>query len=106
MALPARLQDIAQQEAARQFEAVAQVLLGTRGAIVAAQEVATSAPDGHTLLLAPSTNAVFPAIYGKTLSYDAEKAFAGISYVASVPLIIVAPIDGAKDLKQLIVMLR
>src|SRR5690242_83381 len=28
--------------------------------------VATSPPDGYTLLLAPSTNAVFPAIYGKT----------------------------------------
>lgn len=68
--------------------------------------VATSPADGYTLLLAPSTNAVFPAIYGKTLSYDAEKAFTGISYVASVPLIIVAPADGAKDLKQLIAMLR
>ncbi len=68
--------------------------------------VATASPDGYTLLLAPSTNAVFPAIYGKSLSYDAEKAFTGISYVASVPLIIVAPADGAKDLKQLIAMLR
>ena len=68
--------------------------------------VATAVPDGYTLLLAPSTNALFPAIYGKTLTYDAVNAFAGISYVASVPLIIVVAKDGAKDLPELIAMMK
>ena len=68
--------------------------------------VATAVPDGYTLLLAPSTNALFPAIYGKTLTYDAVNAFAGISYVASVPLIIVVSKDGAKDLPELIAMMK
>ena len=68
--------------------------------------VATAAPDGYTLLLAPSTNALFPAIYGKTLTYDPVNAFAGVSYVASVPLIIVVPMDGAKTLAELIAMMR
>ncbi|MBS0549534.1 MAG: tripartite tricarboxylate transporter substrate binding protein [Proteobacteria bacterium] len=78
---------------------------GASGAIGTAQ-VAEAKADGYTILMAPSTNAVFPAIYGKTLSYDPEKAFTGISYVASVPLIIVAPTTGAKDLKALIALLR
>ena len=68
--------------------------------------VATAAPDGYTLLLAPSTNALFPAIYGKTLTYDPANAFTGVSYVASVPLIVVVPMDGAKTLAELIAMMR
>jgi tripartite-type tricarboxylate transporter receptor subunit TctC len=68
--------------------------------------VATAAPDGYTLLLAPSTNALFPAIYGKTLTYDPVNAFTGISYVASVPLIIVVAPEGAKDLRELIAMMK
>ena len=68
--------------------------------------VATAAPDGYTLLLAPSTNALFPAIYGKALTYDPANAFTGVSYVASVPLIVVVPMDGAKDLRELIAMMK
>jgi tripartite-type tricarboxylate transporter receptor subunit TctC len=78
---------------------------GASGAIGTAT-VADARPDGYTILLAPSTNALFPAIYGKTLTYDPVKAFTGISYVASVPLIIVVPANGAKDLKALAAMLR
>jgi tripartite-type tricarboxylate transporter receptor subunit TctC len=68
--------------------------------------VATSAPDGYTLLMAPSTNALTPALYGKALGYDVVNGMTGISYVASVPLIIVVPVDGAKSLRELIAMLK
>ncbi len=78
---------------------------GASGSIGTAA-VATAAPDGYTLLLAPSTNALFPAIYGKTLTYDPVNAFAGISYVASVPLIVVVAKDGAKDLRELIAQMK
>jgi len=78
---------------------------GATGAIGTAT-VAGAAPDGYTILLAPSTNALIPTLYGKTLSYDPVKAFTGISYVASVPLIVVVPTNGAKTLKELIAMLR
>src|SRR4051812_32311062 len=47
--------------------------------------VAESKPDGYTLLMAPSTNAMTPALYGKAVGYDFVHAFTGISYVASVP---------------------
>jgi len=68
--------------------------------------VAESRPDGYTLLMAPSTNALTPALYGKALGYDVVNGVTGIAYVASVPLIIVAPIDGAKTLPELIAMLK
>ena len=68
--------------------------------------VAASAPDGYTLLMAPSTNALTPALYGKALGYDVVNGVTAISYVASVPLIVVAPIDGAKTLPELIASLK
>jgi tripartite-type tricarboxylate transporter receptor subunit TctC len=74
---------------------------GNIGSAMAAQ----SAPDGYTLLMAPSTSALTPALYGKAVGYDVH-AMAGISYVASVPLIIVAPTGGAKTLPEMIAMLK
>lgn len=68
--------------------------------------VADSKPDGYTILMAPSTNALTPALYGKALGYDPVTAFTGISYVASVPLLVVVPMDGAKTLAELIAALR
>ncbi|MBN9087240.1 MAG: tripartite tricarboxylate transporter substrate binding protein [Reyranella sp.] len=68
--------------------------------------VAQAAPDGYTLLMAPSTNALTPALYGKTLGYDVVNGVTGISYVASVPLIVVVPTDGAKTLRELIATMK
>jgi len=68
--------------------------------------VAQAAPDGYTLLMAPSTNALTPALYGKALGYDIVNGVTGISYVASVPLIIVAPSDGPKTLPELIAAMK
>jgi tripartite-type tricarboxylate transporter receptor subunit TctC len=67
--------------------------------------VADSKPDGYTLILAPSTSALTPALYGKSLGYE-PSALTGISYVASVPLIVVGPADGPKTLSELIAVLR
>lgn len=78
---------------------------GASGNIGAAM-VAGSPPDGYTLLLAPSTNAMTPALYGKALGYDVVNGVTGISYVASVPLIVVVPVDGAKTLAELIATLK
>ena len=68
--------------------------------------VAEAKPDGYTILLSPSTSALTPALYGKALGYDPINAFTGISYVASVPLIVVAPMDGPKTLRELIDAMR
>jgi tripartite-type tricarboxylate transporter receptor subunit TctC len=68
--------------------------------------VAEAKPDGYTLLFSASTMAMAPALYGKQVGYDPVNGFAGVAYVASVPLIIVAPMDGATTLQELIAMLR
>lgn len=78
---------------------------GASGSIGSAM-AANSPPDGYTILMAPSTNAMTPALYGKALGYDVVNAVTGIAYVASVPLIIVVPVDGAKTLPGLIAMLK
>lgn len=78
---------------------------GASGNIGAAM-VAGSAPDGYTILMAPSTNALTPALYGKALGYDVVNAITGVAYVASVPLIVVAPADGPKTLPDLVALLK
>jgi tripartite-type tricarboxylate transporter receptor subunit TctC len=68
--------------------------------------VADAKPDGYTILFSASTMAMAPALYGKQVGYDPVNGFEGIAYVASVPLIVVVPADGAKSLAELADMLR
>ena len=68
--------------------------------------VADAKPDGYTILFSASTMAMAPALYGKQLGYDPVNGLAAIAYVASVPLILLAPMDGAKSTPELVGMLR
>ena len=74
---------------------------------VAANVVARSPGDGYNLLAgAVSTNAIAPFMYGN-LPYDAEKAFAPVTLLASIPnLIAVHPSLPAKSLKELIALAK
>jgi len=71
--------------------------------IVAAEIVAKAAPDGYTLLIAPSgPMAINPAVYGK-LPYDPVKDFAPISLLAEFPLLLaVGAEQPVKSVKELI----
>jgi len=77
------------------------------GTVIAAQSVARSAPDGHTLFLAPVTTlAIGPSIY-KSLPYDTVKDFAPIGLVASAQFALVAnPSLGANSLPELIAIIK
>ncbi|CAN5837159.1 tripartite tricarboxylate transporter substrate binding protein [soil metagenome] len=68
--------------------------------------VADAKPDGYTILFSASTMAMAPALYGKTLGYDPVNGLQAIAYVASVPLIVLVPADGAKSAAELTAMLR
>jgi len=68
--------------------------------------VADAKPDGYTILFSASTMAMAPALYGKQVGYDPVNGFDAIAYVASVPLILVVPANGAKSIAELIDMLR
>ena len=70
--------------------------------IVAAELVAKAAPDGYTLLMAPSgPMTINPAIYAK-LPYAPEKDFAPISLLAEFPLLLVVgaeqPVKSVREL--------
>lgn len=59
------------------------------GSVIAAEAVAKSPADGHTLLMATSTTlAINPSIY-RSLPYDPVKDFVPIAMVASVPFVLV-----------------
>jgi tripartite-type tricarboxylate transporter receptor subunit TctC len=63
--------------------------------------VARAAPDGYTLLIAPSSHAIHPATYSK-MPYDTETAFAPISLLVAEPYVLVVnpslPVETVEDL--------
>ncbi len=72
------------------------------GTIIGTQAVATSAPDGYTLLMGTFANAVNPSLNAK-LPYDAERAFAPVSLLArSFNLVVVNPASPIKSMADLI----
>jgi tripartite-type tricarboxylate transporter receptor subunit TctC len=77
------------------------------GTVVAAQAVARSAPDGHTIFLAPITTlAIGPSVY-TNMPYDTVKDFAPIGLVGSAQFALVAnPSLGANTLPELISVIK
>ena len=76
------------------------------GGTLAANLVAGAATDGHTLLLNSMAHAVTPAVYSK-LPYDTLRDFAAISQVAGVPnVLVVAPAQGLRSVKELIALAK
>jgi tripartite-type tricarboxylate transporter receptor subunit TctC len=58
------------------------------GTVVGSNMVAKAAPDGHTILVAPSPLATNATLY-KQLPYDPAKDFAPIARVADIPFVLV-----------------
>lgn len=76
------------------------------GGNIATEQVAKAAPDGHTLLMAFSSHASNPALYGK-LPFDINRDFSSITLVASAPMVVTTnPKFQAKTLGELIAYAR
>jgi tripartite-type tricarboxylate transporter receptor subunit TctC len=76
------------------------------GTVIATEMVARSPADGHTLLLMANSFTINPAVRSK-LPYDSLKDFAGVSRLATVPVIFsVHPSVPAKTFKELIALAR
>lgn len=73
------------------------------GTTVGAEQVARSAPDGYTLLMATSTTLAINKSLYKKLPYDPAKDFAPIALVAAVPFaLVVNPSLPVKTLAEFI----
>jgi tripartite-type tricarboxylate transporter receptor subunit TctC len=77
------------------------------GGSLAAEFVANSAPDGHTLLVgAQGPNAVNPGLI-KNMPYDSQRAFAAISLTATNNLLLAVPASlSAKSVRELIALAK
>jgi tripartite-type tricarboxylate transporter receptor subunit TctC len=69
-----------------------QVIVENRPGLPGTTAVAKSAPDGYTLMLTSNGHTIAGAI-NKSLQFDPVKDFAGVSRVASVPLVAIVPPD-------------
>jgi tripartite-type tricarboxylate transporter receptor subunit TctC len=66
--------------------------------------VAKSAPDGHTLMVTSNGHTI-AAVINKNIAFDPVKDFAGVTVIASVPLVAIVPADlPAKTLKEFIAL--
>jgi tripartite-type tricarboxylate transporter receptor subunit TctC len=83
-----------------------QVIVENRPGIPGTASVAKSAPDGLTLMLTSNGHTV-AAVLNKSLTFDPVKDFAGVTQVASVPLVLIVPPDlPAKSLRELIALAK
>lgn len=86
-----------------------QVLVDNRpggGTVIGSDLVAKSAPDGHTLLLTANTHSTNPALHAR-LPYDTQRDFAGVTQLASAPMIVaVHPSLPARSVRDLIALAR
>jgi tripartite-type tricarboxylate transporter receptor subunit TctC len=72
------------------------------GTIIGTQAVATSEPDGYTLLMGTFANAVNPSLNAR-LPYDAHKDFASVALIArSFNIVVVNPKSSIRSIADLI----
>lgn len=78
------------------------VIVENRPGIPGTTAVAKSAPDGYTLMLTSNGHTI-ASVINKSLPFDPVKDFAGITPVASVPVVLIVPPDSpAKSVKEFI----
>lgn len=79
---------------------------GGAGSTIGTRDVARSAPDGYTILIATSSLAINPSLYPDA-AYDPRKDFAAIGLIGSSPnLVVVTPSTPAHTIAELIALAR
>lgn len=77
------------------------------GGTVGSRAVLIEGQDGHTLLVTSASHAINPTMYGARLPYDTQKDFVGVSFLTSVPnVLVVAPTLGVKSVGELVSRIR
>ena len=79
---------------------------GGAGSTIGTRDVARSAPDGYTLLIATSSLAINPALY-PDVAYDPKKDFATVGLIATSPnFVLVNPAVPAHSIAELIALAK
>jgi tripartite-type tricarboxylate transporter receptor subunit TctC len=79
---------------------------GGAGSTIGTRDVARSAPDGYTLLIATSSLAINPQLY-PDMAYDPVKDFSPVGLIAKSPnLVLVHPSVPAHNIAELIALAR
>jgi tripartite-type tricarboxylate transporter receptor subunit TctC len=83
-----------------------QVVVENRpGGVFGGQIAATARPDGYTLMADASAFAVRHKLHAN-LSFDYLRDFAPVARLSIMPLLLVVPMDGPTNLRDMITMLR
>jgi tripartite-type tricarboxylate transporter receptor subunit TctC len=83
-----------------------QVIVDNRPGVPGITAVAKSAPDGYALLLNSNGHTIAGAI-NKNIQFDPVRDFAGITQIASVPLVMIAPPEyQARTVKDFIALAK
>jgi len=76
------------------------------GSMIGTDQVAKSAPDGHTLLIVSSTHVISPWIY-KSVHYDPLKSFAPVTKLVDSPYVLLTnPKVPAKNVQEFIALAK
>ena len=82
------------------------VIVENKPGVAGTISVGKATPDGYTLMSTSNGHTILNAL-NKGLPVDSTKDFAGVSQIASVPLVlVVAPTVPAKNLKELLALAR
>ena len=83
-----------------------QVIVENRPGLAGTTSAAKSAPDGYTLMLTSNGHTI-AGVINKNLQFDPVKDFAGITQVATVPMVMIVPTNfPAKTLKDFLQMAK
>lgn len=75
--------------------------------ITGAEAVAKAAPDGYTLLFMSASLSVITTLYAKRMTFDPLKDLTPVSWISSLPLVLVVhPSVPAKSVKELVALTK
>jgi tripartite-type tricarboxylate transporter receptor subunit TctC len=75
--------------------------------LIGAEQVTKAAPDGYTILFTTASLSVNVTLYKKTIAFDPIKDLVPVSWISSVPLVLVVhPTVPAKTVQELVALTK
>jgi tripartite-type tricarboxylate transporter receptor subunit TctC len=76
--------------------------------MIGGEYVSKAKPDGYTLMMGNiGTQSINPSLYGKRMTYNPDTAFAPVTLVAELPLVMLAgPATQAKTAQEVIALAK